>query len=128
MNLIRALVHVLKTTEFKAQKEAVWAITNLTSGGTIEQIATIANFNVVPIVCDLLTVRDSKVTLVILDGLTNILTTGQKIGQIEQVCNQIEECGGLDKIEMLQQSENEKVYKAALDKIEMLQQSENEKV
>merc|ERR1719204_2742629 len=118
MNLIRALVHVLKTTEFKAQKEAVWAITNLTSGGTIEQIATIANFNVVPILCNLLTVRDSKVTLVILDGLTNILTTGQKIGQIEQVCNQIEECGGPDKIEMLQQSENEKVYKAALDIIE----------
>ena len=56
----------------------------------------------------------------ILDGLTNILTTGQKIGQIEQVCNQIEECGGLDKIEMLQQSENEKVYKAALDIIEVI--------
>jgi len=118
VNLIPALVHVLKTAEFKAQKEAVWAITNLTSGGTIEQIATIANYGVVPILCNLLTVRDSKVTLVILDGLTNILTTGQKIGQIEQVCNQIEECGGLDKIEMLQQSENEKVYKAALDIIE----------
>ena len=58
-------------------------------------------------------------TLVILDGLTNILATGQKIGQIDQVCNQIEECGGLDKIEMLQQSENEKVYQVALDIIEV---------
>ena len=55
----------------------------------------------------------------ILDGLTNILATGQKIGQIEQVCNQIEECGGLDKIELLQQSENEKVYQVALDIIEV---------
>ena len=60
-----------------------------------------------------------QVTLVILDGLTNILATGQKIGQIDQVCNQVEECGGLDKIEMLQQSENEKVYQVALDIIEV---------
>jgi len=125
-NLIPAIVHVLKTAEFKAQKEAVWAITNLTSGGTIEQIATIANHGVVPILCDLLTVRDSKVTLVILDGLTNILATGQKIGQIDQVCNQIEECGGLDKIELLQQSENEKVYQVALDIIEKFFSAEDE--
>jgi len=116
--LIPAIVHVLKTAEFKAQKEAVWAITNLTSGGTIEQIANVANHGIVPVLCDLLTVRDSKVTLVILDGLSNILATGQKIGQLEMVCNQIEECEGLDKIEVLQQSENEKVYQAALEIIE----------
>lgn len=124
--LIPAIIHVLKTAEFKAQKEAVWAMTNLTSGGTIEQVATIANQGVVPILCDLLTVRDSKVTLVILDGLTNILATGQKIGQIDQVCNQVEECGGLDKIEMLQQSENEKVYQVALDIIEKFFSAEDE--
>jgi len=117
-NLIPAIVQVLRTAEFKAQKEAVWAITNLTSGGTIEQIATVANEGVVPILCNLLTVKDSKVTLVILDGLANILTTGAKIGQLEQVCNQIEECEGLDKIEALQQSENERVYQAALEIIE----------
>ena len=55
----------------------------------------------------------------ILDGLSNILATGQKIGQLEMVCNQIEECEGLDKIEVLQQSENEKVYQAALEIIEV---------
>merc|ERR1711942_206140 len=120
------LFSLCRTAEFKAQKEAVWAITNLTSGGTIEQIATIANHGIVPILCDLLTVRDSKVTLVILDGLTNILATGQKIGQIDQVCNQIEECGGLDKIELLQQSENEKVYQVALDIIEKFFSAEDE--
>ena len=38
-------------------------MTNLTSGGTIEQVATIANQGVVPILCDLLTVRDSKVSI-----------------------------------------------------------------
>merc|ERR1711942_322645 len=117
------LFSLCRTAEFKAQKEAVWAMTNLTSGGTIEQVATIANQGVVPILCDLLTVRDSKVTLVILDGLTNILATGQKI---DQVCNQVEECGGLDKIEMLQQSENEKVYQVALDIIEKFFSADDE--
>lgn len=117
-NLIEAVFHVLKTAEFKAQKEAVWAITNLTSGGTIEQITYIANHGIVPILCNLLTVRDSKVTLVILDGLKNILDCGKKIDQLQAICDLIEECGGLDKIETLQQSENEKVYQAALHIIE----------
>ena len=35
--IIPALVEVIWTAEFRTRKEAVWAITNATTGGTAEQ-------------------------------------------------------------------------------------------
>jgi hypothetical protein len=81
-NLIPSILHVLKTAEFKAQKEAVWAITNLTSGGTIEQIATVANQGIVPILCDLLTVKDSKVRKIFSRGFSSFLSSAQFWGKM----------------------------------------------
>lgn len=37
-NIIPMLVEILGKAEFKTRKEAAWAITNATSGGTPEQI------------------------------------------------------------------------------------------
>ena len=37
-NIIPMLVEILSKAEFKTRKEAAWAITNATSGGTAEQI------------------------------------------------------------------------------------------
>ena len=37
-NIIAMLVEILSKAEFKTRKEAAWAITNATSGGTAEQI------------------------------------------------------------------------------------------
>ena len=45
-----------------------------------------------------------------LDGLQNILRLAAPEG-LENVTTQIEECGGVDKIENLQNHENEDIYK-----------------
>lgn len=37
-NIFPALIQIMATAEFKTRKEAAWAITNATSGGTQEQI------------------------------------------------------------------------------------------
>jgi len=37
-NVIPTLIQVMSRAEFKTRKEAAWAITNATSGGTPEQI------------------------------------------------------------------------------------------
>lgn len=113
-NLLPAIIHVLAKGEFKAQKEAVWAVTNLTAGGNVQQVCKLIEAGVIKPLCDLLTIKDAKIILVMLDAIANMLVTAVKMNYKEQLCLLIEEAGGVDKIETLQQHENNDVYKAAL--------------
>jgi len=124
--LVPLIVDIIAKGDFKSQKEAVWVITNLTSGGTPEQIAYCIQAGVLAPLCDMLSAKESKVAIVILEGLMNILTTAEKFGQAESICVMIEECGGLDKIEQMQSHENEQVYNAALRLIEKYFSDEEE--
>ena len=68
--------------------------------------------------CDLLAAKDDKVVNVVLDGVSNILATAEKLGETDKVAMMVEECGGLDRIETLQTHENETIYHKALTIIE----------
>jgi importin subunit alpha-2 len=112
------LIEVLIRGDFKAQKEAAWAVTNLTSGGTVEQIIVLCQHGVLKPFCDLLSAKDEKTIVVVLDGVSNILTAGEKFGEVDKVALMVEECGGLDKIEALQNHGNDDIYQKALGIIE----------
>ncbi|XP_064456274.1 importin subunit alpha-3-like [Ornithodoros turicata] len=114
--LIPMIIHHLSKGEFQTQKEAAWAISNLTISGTKAQVSYLVEQGVVAPLCNLLAVRDPQVVQVVLDGLNNILKMAGS--QFYSVASNIEECGGLDKIEALQNHENEDIYKLAYEIID----------
>lgn len=93
-------------------------MTNVTTGGTVHQIVALCAAGALKPMCDLLAGNDEKLSIVLLDGIYNILEAAKKQGEVLNVCTAIEECDGLDKIEKLQEHENEIVYKKALHIIE----------
>uniref|UniRef100_A0A2L2YBY9 Importin subunit alpha n=2 Tax=Parasteatoda tepidariorum TaxID=114398 RepID=A0A2L2YBY9_PARTP len=114
--LIPMIIHHLNKGEFQTQKEAAWAISNLTVSGSKAQVAYLVEQKVIPPLCNLLTVKDPQVIQVVLDGISNILKFAGP--QFFSVASNIEECGGLDKIEALQNHENEEIYKVAYEIID----------
>ncbi|XP_045610372.1 importin subunit alpha-3 isoform X3 [Procambarus clarkii] len=114
--LIPMIITQLTKGEFQTQKEAAWAISNLTISGSKQQVAYLVSEGVIPPFCNLLTCKDTQVIQVVLDGISNILSRAGE--DVEMVANMIEECGGLDKIEFLQNHENVEIYKLAYSIIE----------
>ena len=72
-NLISPLIRMLATAEYDIKKEAAWALSNATSGGTADQIRGLVDAGCIKPLCDTLTVNDTRIIIVALEGLENIL-------------------------------------------------------
>jgi len=105
-NLFKPIIQLMQGGEFDVKKEAAWAVSNATSGGNPEQIRYLVTLEVIPSLCDLLNSNNSKVIMVALEGLENILKVGETDKSQTQGKNlfaqKVEECGGLDQLETLQ--------------------------
>ena len=75
--ILPPLVHLLATAEFDIKKEAAWALSNATSGGTADQIKFLVQCGCIKPLCDLLTCSDVRIVTVALEGLENILKIGE---------------------------------------------------
>uniref|UniRef100_A0AAY5KLM0 Importin subunit alpha n=1 Tax=Esox lucius TaxID=8010 RepID=A0AAY5KLM0_ESOLU len=125
----------------KINKEAVWFLSNITAGNQ-QQVQAVIDANLVPMIihlldkvayliqqqvippfCNLLIVKDAQVVQVVLDGLSNILKMADD--EAEAIANLIEECGGLEKVEQLQNHENEDIYKLAYEIIDQFFSSDD---
>jgi importin subunit alpha-6/7 len=128
-SLIQPLVHLLASAEWDIRKEAAWAISNATSGGTADQLRYLLSQGCVPPLCELLSCADVRIIVVALEALENLLKVGQadalKYGS-NKVCNFIEDCGGLDKIEGLQVHPNHEVYEKTVKILEVYFQAAEE--
>jgi len=114
-----AMINILRTDDYEVKKEALWMIANASNSGSEEQIRHIIERGVVPVICEMLTAPDSKIIIVALEALENLLRVGRndsmtRTGGENKVTEIMEECGGVDKLEALQKHDNEDVYNKAL--------------
>jgi len=121
-NIIPPLIQLLTNAEFDIRKEAAWAISNATSGGSPEQIKFLVQQGCIRPLCDLLSVNDTKIVTIALEGLENILKVGDDdtklTGQHNQMATYIAEAEGLTKIEELQQHSNNDIYEKCIKILE----------
>ncbi len=117
-------MHLLATAEFDIKKEAAWAISNATSGGTAQQIQFLVQAGCIRPMCDLLSCSDPRIITVALEGLENMLKIGEAQKELgganatNPYADAIDEAGGLDKIEELQSHGNEDIYQKAITILE----------
>jgi len=122
-DLIPPVVHLLEVADFDIKKEAAWVISNATSGGSPQQIGYIIECGAIKPMLDLLAVSDVKIIEVALGTLEKMLKVG-KSKQQEQGTDEnvvailVEQAGGLQRIEQLQEDVNEEVYKKAMKILE----------
>ncbi|XP_039008784.1 importin subunit alpha-like [Hibiscus syriacus] len=121
--LIAPLVHLLENTEFEIRKEAGWAISNATCSSNLEQIKFLLDEGCV-MLCDLLLCPDPRTVFICLEALENILKVGEarkNMGdsiEVNLYVQLIDEAGGLEKIEILQNHKNNEIYEKAVELLE----------
>lgn len=114
-----ALVKILENGDFKTQREAVWAITNITSGGTNEQIIhMIEKYPLMKPYCNLLLAKDTRTVSVVINGLQSLFKVAEAVNGLTNFCIMLEEIGTVDKLEALQNHENQEIYERAYNLIE----------
>jgi len=105
-SLFQPVINLLQRGEFAVKKEAAWAVSNATSGGNPQQIRYLVNLGCIPPLCLLLNSNNSKVIMVALEGLENILRVGEddklQTNMVNKFCQIVEQCGGLESLENLQ--------------------------
>ncbi|RYR12880.1 hypothetical protein Ahy_B04g070180 isoform E [Arachis hypogaea] len=122
--LIAPLVNLLQNAEFDIKKEAAWAISNATSGGSHEQIKYLVSQGCIKPLCDLLVCPDPRIVTVCLEGLENILKVGESekamgnSGDVNLYAQMIDDAEGLEKIENLQSHDNNEIYEKAVKILE----------
>eukprot|EP00054_Salpingoeca_dolichothecata_P026299 m.187275 g.187275 ORF g.187275 m.187275 type:complete len:519 (+) comp25615_c3_seq1:192-1748(+) len=117
-NLLHLVLQVMVKDPFKTRKEAAWVVTNIILGGTLEHIFFLVEQGVIKPLCDMLALKELQLVKMALDSLAAILEAGQAEAQQNnaeknECARQIDECGGLDRLEVLQLHEHPDIYERA---------------
>lgn len=83
-----------ETSTYILKKELIWKCILYISYecSLVLQVAFVVENGVIPPFCDLLSVKDTQVVNVVLDGINNILKMAGN--EVEHICQMIEECQG----------------------------------
>lgn len=116
-NLINMVLENLGSQAvWEVRKEACWVISNIASAGKRKHVVALVELGAIKPLCELLNVGDSKILLVTMEALEAVLKLNAD--DHSKYSELIDEAGGLDLIEGLQEHENEEVYQRAVRIIE----------
>jgi len=107
--IIQPILSHLQSSVFEIRKEACWAISNATAGGNDEQIRFMVQCGCIKPLVSIVEFSNPKTIRVALEGLENILKTGQDNASNEQgnpYVRFVEECNGFDIIARHGQADN----------------------
>ena len=113
------LIQMSSTTEWDVRKEATWVICNVATGGSSKHIRSLVEKNAMKHICDLLDVGDVRILLVAMEALEAILKFGSYLQEAEKkFFYMVDDFGGIDKLEQLQEHENTEIYNKAIKLLE----------
>lgn len=110
-SIVKEVMHVLGTDQFDVRKEAAWVISNLCTGGHAAHISKVVELGGIQALVGVLDIdgdNDVKVILVALEALSAILASPSNCGRKYETL--VEDHEGLDRLEGLQDHENEEIY------------------
>lgn len=112
-NAIPLLIDAIRNAPSIIKVEATWAIANACRNGTPAQVRYFVEQGAVPAMCDLLGQQNVKLLQLALETIDRMLNVGQRSaderGDNNKICVFVEKCGGFDKLEHLQQHDNDYV-------------------
>lgn len=125
--IMQLVVDTVRDAEWDVRKEATWVVSNIATGGKEEHIHFLVELGAIESLCSVLDVADARITMVVLEAIENILKIGKQSSR--DYIGFVDECDGLDKIETLQEHENNEIYTKVVSIIETyfgVDENENE--
>ena len=105
--VIRKIVKLACEGEWEVRKEAAWILANICTGGNITNIQALVDNSALTAIVRLLPVEDIKIVMVALEALEAVLRKSLEAGQRWDLI--IEEIGGQDSLEKLQDHDHDEV-------------------
>jgi hypothetical protein len=123
------VVERLGCDEYEVKKEATWVIANVLHGfkqapslESAKRAAKLVEHGCLKPMINMLEANDSAIQKLMVEALGNLLAAGEELGKHAKGENlfiaAFDEAEGIDKLEALQEHENEDVYKGAVGLLE----------
>ena len=113
IKLIETVIQSATDAQWDIRKEAIWVLSNICTGGLTDHVQMLVQLDVFVPLCSVLTLSDSKITMIAMDAIESILKVGKQLG-LESYSRFLDEADGIDKLEELQQHDSDQVYEKAL--------------
>jgi hypothetical protein len=115
--VIEALIKLSIDAEWETRKEAIWAVSNIFTGGNETQVNALVELNGIGAIATTLEMHsETKMLLVAMEALENVFMVGERLDK--DYVSVFDEHGGIDTLEALQTHQDDKVYNKAAELID----------